>query len=178
MRVMLFRHGIAMDRLEFARHSKNDDERPLVEKGRNRMARAALALRKIEPKLDLIVTSPLVRAVQTADFLREVFPKADYKVSEVMRPTSPYESFIDYLKQIDCEDPDDFEVCFVGHEPHLSLLSGYHLTGEERALFTFKKAGAACFLSYNPLEKTHFQLEWLLRPRQLRNLAERPKRDD
>ena len=66
MNVLVIRHAIAEDRDVFARTEKDDDERPLTDEGRKKMARGAQGLHTLVPKLDLIASSPLVRAQQTA----------------------------------------------------------------------------------------------------------------
>ena len=69
MRLLIVRHAIAEDRVAFAATGKDDDERPLTEEGRSRMEQGARGLRQLVPALDLVATSPLVRAVQTAEIL-------------------------------------------------------------------------------------------------------------
>ena len=65
MQLYLVRHGIAVDGGE----AMPDGSRGLTDKGRRRFHRTARAFGKLGHKLDLILTSPLVRAVQTAEIL-------------------------------------------------------------------------------------------------------------
>jgi len=67
MQLLLIRHAIAEDRFEFARTGQSDYYRPLTERGRARMARGATGLRTLVPDIDVLATSPLTRAVQTAE---------------------------------------------------------------------------------------------------------------
>src|SRR5437762_13257084 len=65
MEIYLVRHGIAEEGHEKLR----DGSRPLTDKGRRRFQKTARAFGKLGRRLDLILTSPLVRAVQTAEIL-------------------------------------------------------------------------------------------------------------
>jgi len=67
MDLLVIRHAIAGDRAEWAKTGRPDQERPITNEGRERMAVNAQALRRLVPELDLLATSPFVRAVETAD---------------------------------------------------------------------------------------------------------------
>jgi phosphohistidine phosphatase len=67
MELYLIRHGIAADRTEY----DNDEERPLIEKGRQKTEKVAQRLAQMGLHFDLIQTSPLVRARQTAEILEK-----------------------------------------------------------------------------------------------------------
>ncbi|MBV8149574.1 MAG: histidine phosphatase family protein, partial [Candidatus Eremiobacteraeota bacterium] len=68
MIVYFVRHGAAVDAQEW---SGSDDNRPLTQKGRDRMERVGERLEDLEIEADAIVTSPLLRAKQTAEILAE-----------------------------------------------------------------------------------------------------------
>ena len=70
MDLLIVRHGVAEDKEAFAETGKSDDERPLTDKGRKKMKRVSRGLRAIIPDIGLLVTSPLARAHETADFPR------------------------------------------------------------------------------------------------------------
>ena len=67
IRIYLVRHGIAVDHED--RGNLDDDDRPLTGKGRRRFRRTARAFARLGEPLDFIFTSPLARAVQTAEIL-------------------------------------------------------------------------------------------------------------
>src|SRR5882724_2462532 len=67
VRLLVVRHAIAEDPAVFAATGRSDAERPLTEKGRRRMRRVARGLKKLVPAIDGLATSPLVRAVETAE---------------------------------------------------------------------------------------------------------------
>ena len=66
MRLLFIRHAIAEDRDEWAKSGRPDAERPLTDRGRDRMRRAARGLARLLPRPDLIATSPYLRAAETA----------------------------------------------------------------------------------------------------------------
>ena len=75
MDVLVIRHAIAQDRNEFAKAHPGEDDgaRTLTDKGRKRMRQAALGLRRIAPAVELLGSSPLARALQTADIVEACF---------------------------------------------------------------------------------------------------------
>ena len=71
MHIVIVRHGIAEDREASNRAAPDDALRQLTKEGRQKMRKAAKGLKRILPALDLIATSPLMRAAQTAEILAE-----------------------------------------------------------------------------------------------------------
>ena len=82
MEVYLIRHGIAAERGTYS----NDDERPLVDKGINKTKKVAKSLREIGVVFDVICTSPLVRAKQTADILFEAGLSSQIEIFSALAP--------------------------------------------------------------------------------------------
>ena len=167
MQLLVVRHAIAEDRDEFAKSGLDDSERPLTANGRKRMARGALGLRDVVPAVGLIATSPFVRARETAEILQAVSPAAETAETDSLTPTVSFEGFLDWLGHRSNHDV----VTAVGHEPHLSGLAGWLLTGRSEQLIELKK-GAACLIEFpgKPWPAAG-QLLWALTPRQLRSLA-------
>ena len=68
MNILVIRHAIAADRERHAEQHDGEDDglRPLTARGRKRMREGARGLRRLVPKIDLLATSPLTRAAQTA----------------------------------------------------------------------------------------------------------------
>lgn len=167
MRLLLIRHAIAEERDDFARTGKDDRLRPLTDEGRKKMKQAARGLRTLVPKVDLLATSPLTRAAQTAAILDSVFGGLDEVEIEELAPETTPESFLRWLRQQDKKDL----VAAVGHEPSLSQILGWLLTGTDRRLFAFRKGGA-CLLELpdDPAGGTATLL-WALTPAQLRALS-------
>jgi phosphohistidine phosphatase len=167
MNLLLIRHGIADDRFEFARRNGNDDERPLTEKGIARMRSGAEGLLRLVPALDVLASSPLTRARQTADILQEAYGKPRATIAEVLSPGREPEAVANWLDSL----PADAVIAVVGHEPDLSELVGW-LTTSERQGFVEMKKGGACLLEIAGSPRAgSARLQWLLTPRQLRLLA-------
>ena len=167
MKLLLIRHAIAEEREDFARTGKDDHLRPLTEEGRKKMKQAAKGLRTIAPDIDLLATSPLTRAAQTGAILDAVYDGLKEVEVEQLSPDATPEDFLRWLRRRKEEC-----VAAVGHEPSLSLILSWLLTGNERRLFAFRKGGA-CLLEFDdePAAGTATLL-WALTPGQLRELAD------
>jgi phosphohistidine phosphatase len=166
MRLLVIRHGLAGDREEFAFTGRPDSERPLTKEGRVKMKRSASGLARIVPELDLIATSPLVRAVQTAEIVADAFGGMDLTIVDEL---SPEHAADDMLPWVRSHDPGTV-IGVVGHEPHLGFLVGWLLTGRHESFVELKK-GAACMLAFDdPPAAGGATLEWLLQPGHLRTL--------
>src|SRR5260370_27632219 len=73
MKLLIIRHAIAEDREDFARTGKDDSLRPITDEGKKKMKQGARGLRTLVPEIDLLATSPLTRAAQTAAVLDSVY---------------------------------------------------------------------------------------------------------
>lgn len=167
MKLLLIRHAIAEEQEDFARTGKDDRLRPLTDEGRKKMKQGARGLRVLVPDIDLLATSPLTRAAQTAAIVDTVYGGLDeVEIGELSPETTP-ERFLRWLRKQKVET-----VAAVGHEPSLSQILAWLLTGTERKLFTFRKGGA-CLLELpdEPAGGTA-TLVWALTPAQLRRLAD------
>jgi phosphohistidine phosphatase len=166
MQLLIVRHAIALEREEFARTGRDDDERPLTRRGRRRMARGAMGLRRTVPRIDQLATSPLVRAAQTAAIVADAYGGLSPVEVEELRPTARYKDVLRWLRA----QEEDGVIAVVGHEPHLSGLATLLLTGKSEPVLELKK-GAACLLGFDgavgPGKAT---LRWALTPGQLRRL--------
>ena len=167
MRLLLIRHAIAEEREDFVRTGKDDRLRPLTDEGRKKMKQAARGLRTLVPDIDLLATSPLTRAAQTAAILDSVFGGLDEVEIEELSPETTPEELLRWLRQQDKK-----VIAAVGHEPSLSQILGWLLTGTDRRIFAFRKGGA-CLLQLpdDPAGGTATLL-WALTPAQLRALAD------
>jgi len=167
MRVLLIRHAIAQDREEFARNHASDDARPLTPKGRRRMAAAARGVRALVPSIDVIASSPLKRAVETAEILARAYDGNGVERLEALAPGGSAERALEWLRthaEAEC-------VAMVGHEPDLSELGSYLLLDAVAPLFAFKKGGA-CLLEFTQsIEAGDAMMHWLLQPSHLRALG-------
>jgi phosphohistidine phosphatase len=74
----VIRHGIAEERGEAW---PDDTKRPLTDRGVSRLRKAARALNRLGVRFDVVLTSPLVRAYQTADLVADAFDRKPSVVS-------------------------------------------------------------------------------------------------
>ncbi|MBK7960284.1 MAG: phosphohistidine phosphatase SixA [Bdellovibrionales bacterium] len=167
MQLILIRHGIAQDRKEFAETTKLEDAfRPLTIKGRKKMQKIAVELKDWVPKIDLIVSSPYTRAKQTAEIVARVFNRDYIKEASELVPHSPPNMFLQWLK---AHGRSHQTIIAVGHEPQMSALASYLMTGKTESVLMLKKSGLAClqFGSWADLEPGVAELVWLIQPRQI-----------
>lgn len=165
MRVVLFRHGPA-GHADSSRWP-DDDLRPLTPRGIERTRLAARGLVRLEPSIQTVMTSPLMRAVETAEILEEALGgKVTTEVVEALSPDHPPGKVIERLAALD----PDATVALVGHEPLLGALAGALVSGG-RARLTLKKAGACAIEIEGRVALSAGVLEWLVPPKALRRMA-------
>jgi phosphohistidine phosphatase len=115
VKLILVRHAAAIDR----GIGLPDERRYLTPEGRGYFRKTARTMRKQGVAPDLILTSPLLRAVQTADILAERLKYAgELMATDELKPGFNLAGLERLLAKVE----DAGEVCFVGHEPDLSLL--------------------------------------------------------
>lgn len=159
MDLYIIRHAIAVD--HGAPGYEDDSQRPLTDKGRKKMHQIAKGLRSLGVEFDLILSSPYVRARETAEILAAVFKmKKKVAFSDNLIPLGEPELLIAEINEKDSVK----SLALVGHEPHLSTFIGV-LTTENKVLEITLKKGGVCYLSANDLSQEHrATLEWLLTP--------------
>src|SRR5438445_12867631 len=97
MKVLLVRHGPAGDKTEYAKTGRPDRARPLTPEGRKKMKKAALGLKRIVPRIDYAASSPLRRALQTAQIVGKAYKlKAPLRIQELV----PGEPMADLVARI------------------------------------------------------------------------------
>lgn len=172
MRLLVIRHARAESAREFAKTGADDELRPLTDDGEDRMRLGAAGLHCIVDEIDVLATSPLVRARQTADILFAEFGAPEVVERDELRPDTPLSAFVQWVRDAGTEET----VAIVGHEMHLRELIGLLLTGKADPIVEIKK-GAAVMLELRE-KGAHARgpgsgrLLWALSPRQLRMLGE------
>lgn len=133
MRLFIIRHAIATERSP----DVPDDSRPLTDVGRRRFRQAARGLARLFPPPSLLLTSPLVRARQTARIAGKAWRVTP--TEEAALAAGTVEELTAALDRV----PNATAVALVGHEPQVSEYLA-HLVGSRHAdRLTFKKGGVA-----------------------------------
>jgi phosphohistidine phosphatase len=167
MHLLVIRHAIAEDKVEFARSGKSDDLRPLTAEGRRRMRKGARGLRAVVPRLDVLATSPYVRAMQTAEIVAATYGDMPITSIDQLVPTRKPSALADWLRA----HHDAETVAVVGHEPHLGELVSWFLVDGGEPLLELKKGGAVMLELDGRPRAGSAMLAWALTPLQLRMLA-------
>jgi phosphohistidine phosphatase len=167
MRVYLLRHGPAGSR--DPSRWPDDAARPLSPRGRERTEEAVRGLARLEPAPTVILTSPLVRAEQTAKLLRQAYDgrKVSLESLDALAPGGSYRAVLQRLVSLGTNDA----VFLVGHEPDLGKLAGVLSFGAPASSLPLKKAGAVAVAFDGEVRAGAGRLRWFLPPRILRRLA-------
>jgi phosphohistidine phosphatase len=162
MKLYLLRHG---DAVEPGDTRLKENERPLTPKGIQRAKLLANALQQMEISFDAILSSPLKRAVETAEIVARNLDMEDrLHLSDCLSPAGDMEKLV---LEINTLRPVPEAVLLVGHEPYLSRFISLLCTGGPGLALMMKK-GALCRLETGRLTCAKCaELEWLLQPRLL-----------
>jgi phosphohistidine phosphatase len=161
--IYLVRHGLAADQ---GADYPNDDERPLTSEGIDRLRVEGLGLRDLQVRLDRVLTSPLLRAVQTAEILSATAGGGAPLVTvDALRPGGRYEALLAALARLG----DARSIALVGHMPSIGEFAARMIGAEDALLF---KKGAVCCVEVDTLPPLRAgQLRWFLPPKTLRALG-------
>ena len=163
MLLVIVRHAAAVERGE---DGLDDAERPLTTRGRDRFREAARGLARIVSTPDLVLSSPLVRALQTAEIAAEAWGA----VHPVLEPTLADGPVADLLPAL-ARHAGLATVAVFGHEPQLSGLVARLIGLSTPEPVSFKKGGVALIETDDPLSEEPGRLVAFLPPRVLRALG-------
>ena len=137
MELYLIRHGIAEEKQP---DIKKDEERSLTKEGREKTEKVAQKIKKLGLQFEVILTSPLVRARQTAEILVAAGLSTIKEESTHLAPNGHISSWLKYWLE-----PKNYaantQIALVGHEPDLSNWAEILLWGEVKNSLVLKKAG-------------------------------------
>jgi phosphohistidine phosphatase len=163
MNIYILRHGIATDPAahEFAK----DADRPLTSEGKRKLRQIADAMGALELSFDLILSSPYLRARQTAEIIAESLKERKrLELSDSLTPGGSPRKLVDLLNHL---QPSPESILLVGHEPYLSSLISLLVAGDASFAVVMKKGGL-CKVSTEALKHGRCAaLEWLLTPKQM-----------
>ena len=155
--IVLLRHGIA----EPHGAREDDDARILTKTGNRRMKQIGRGLAKFFPRAEAIYSSPLIRCVETAEWVEKAYGSAVHvKTTDALKPSADPEAFRALVKKIKAR-----HIIFVGHEPNLSTTM-LAMTGLQADSAIELKKGGCYGLRVAADGSAH--LEWMLPPRVLR----------
>ncbi len=158
MNVYLLRHAHALELGE--QGSQTDEERPLSDEGRRQTELVAEAIKRLDLKLDQVLTSPLRRATETAQGLCKHLglPETALMTCEQLEPGVSSKKLMKRLRSLEAN-----EVVLVGHAPDLGEHAAW-LMGSKRCQVEIAKAGVAAIRCDAPPRKGVGALTWLLTP--------------
>ena len=165
MELYIVRHGIAVDRED--PKCPPDPERFLTDEGKERSRQVAKGVAEIASVPDLMLTSPYLRALQTAEIFAGVLEYSKNKIrqSDLLLPgAEPLQLFRELAR-----DKDLCSVFIFGHAPHLDDVLATSI-GTKHHISSLKKAGVA-FVELKRLVPPSGELIWLGTPKLLRKLA-------
>lgn len=159
----LVRHAIAAARGD---QWPDDTVRPITRQGAARMRRAVRGLAVLGVKFDLILTSPLLRASQTAELLAEgLRPAPPVRPAPALAPGNPPARVAELIG----EHARAHHLALVGHEPALGELAAWLIGARTPPPF---KKGGVCRIDVPAVPPDRSgQLVWLATPKMLRALA-------
>jgi phosphohistidine phosphatase len=167
MDIILIRHAEAGDR--DATKFPNDDRRPITPEGRKRQTTIARAMKRMGITFDYLVTSPLDRAVQTAEVLAEVFGLDEAPVqNEALGHTCTPRNVLKLLMKF----PPREAVALVGHEPAFSQVAAALVSRDGDLHIELKKSGVIGIGFPGAPELGKGTLLYVLKPGHLRKLKD------
>ena len=168
--LILMRHGIATDR--DAPEVTDDDARALTDKGRKQVKQIAAGLKRLGSVPDWVVTSPLVRAAETAELaaaeLRPDTPASSLiDTCKALKPGGSPEELLVFLER----QPSTTRVLLVGHEPDLGALAARMIGAGRSAGLAFKKGGCCLICFDGEPRMAQGTLIWWMTPKLLRAIG-------
>ena len=134
MEIYLIRHGIAAERGTYTK----DGERPLTEKGINKTTKVAQKLLDIGVTFEYILSSPLVRAYQTAEIFKNVGLGKQITLYEPLAIGGDIQLWLQWLND---NYNKEYQIALVGHQPDLAHWAEILVFGNICNRFMLKKAG-------------------------------------
>lgn len=164
--LLILRHAIAFPR--DAKRWPDDSERPLTMEGVKRARRAAAGLKRVATRPALVLTSPLVRARDTAAIFTQAARWPEAEECAALSPAASPEEVLEVLQRRGAKAGC---VAVVGHQPLLGRLLALCLRGHARSeAFELKKSAVVCLQFEGPPRAGQGAITALLPARILRNV--------
>jgi phosphohistidine phosphatase len=165
VRIIIFRHGYALDKKIAKKTGVSDFDRPLTKLGITETDHMTRCLRKIGEKPDLILSSPALRAISTAKIFHKQFAKAAVKIVDELDVDVDYKKALRILirkySRQKC-------VIVFGHEPQLGRLASGLLGEKNKSIFDLEKSGViAIDMDFKNKKPRAAKIVYVLSPKHL-----------
>ena len=151
MRLLLLRHGDALPAVT------DDQSRPLSLSGEEQSRRAGEFLVRVQAAIDILLSSPLLRAQQTGHIVSDIVSPGKTETTEHLVPSSDPRNLVETLNR----SRGNVILC-VGHEPHMSVLISFLISGSRNTRVMMEKGGMACLELTPPITPGKGVLCWLV----------------
>jgi phosphohistidine phosphatase len=158
MDVYLVRHAHAEERDKAT--WPNDNKRPLAKEGKRRFASLLKRMNDLPDYVDILATSPLTRAKETADLLVEKAAWQPYVVWDELSVDMDPALVVEKLRNLRGVS----SVALVGHEPQMSMLFSLLISGTKSGVHMEFKKGAIARIGFSPRKAGPGKLHWLVAP--------------
>jgi phosphohistidine phosphatase len=152
MQILLLRHGDAHDNVD-------DASRALSPVGNDQATIAGTVLQSLLLIPELILTSPLLRAVQTAYIVADIVGVKNVMQTEYLTPGSDHRQIFQQLNELRRD-----RILLVGHEPHLSTMISLLVAGSRSAHIDMRKGTLASLEAVDSVGPATAILRWILPP--------------
>jgi phosphohistidine phosphatase len=162
MKLVFVRHGIAEG--HFLENQDRDFERTLLPEGIKKLHKVFKIFKGSMASIDVIFSSPLARAIQTAEIFWEYYQDADLEMMADLDVLDDPRHLVEYISFL----PNDGCYAFIGHDPHLTRVIASILSLHPEHDFMTMKKGGICVLEGGMWEG--FTLELLINPKFLKSI--------
>jgi phosphohistidine phosphatase len=163
MKLIFLRHGLAEG--HYSNNQDKDFERELTDEGVKRLHKTFKTFKKTESSIDVIFSSPLARAIQTAELFWIYYQESDLEMMADLDILDDPRHLVEYISFL----PSDGCYAFVGHDPHITkVIAALLALHPEHDFMTIKKGGI-CVLEGGMWKG--FTLELLFSPKFLKDIT-------
>jgi phosphohistidine phosphatase len=147
---------------------EKDAGRPLTPVGRREVVDIAIALQSLGTKFDVVASSPLKRALETAEIVARKFKKLNQLEEwDELKPAGDTNKLFQKLSRLKATS----RILVVGHEPYLSSMIGEIVAGKTSLNLVLKKGGLAEVRINTFKPRISGELRWLLTPKMMTKIV-------